>query len=624
MRSAFKEFSTAVTVSVFSKGKERKVTDLVITETDTAWDVSSDTFQFRFRMTLKQERDSLQVALQKSDIEENGEAVIADITVLPDLFAAKCGEEGYLVLPVQLGVQCEYKERESETVRIPIYSGDSQEGFMPCFGLVRSQGCMTGIITAGQFTASLEVQICRDRDRLYAAAPVFHIRDYADDPISDTAYSVLYLYDDGQGTSYVTSARRYREYQLVHGGLKPLKERMAQRPALAYAAGAINIRIRQAWKPAPGVPDQTVDNEPPVKAAMTFDQVSAMLDRMHEAGLARAELCLVGWNAKGHDGRYPQVYPVEESLGGEEALKRLTAHAKALGYQITCHDNYYDAYPISEDWDESDIIVNHDGHLAKGGVWSGGQSYLLCSKVAVRKYLRRNIAAEKALGFEGVHYSDVLSIIGPKRCYHPGHPASKAETAAARCEMLRYFQTEMGGSASEGFLDFAAPALDRALYVEFGRDKLLARSYVDAVIPFMPIVYHGIILYNISVDSVNSIIKDAAIKLRCAEYGSIAQAYIYSGFMTETKDNWMGQDDLTAEDDADMRRTVDLLKQQTDLFAQITRLQTEMIENHEQLSADVYRTQYTDGSQVIVNYGDTDYTSGNTTVYGQSFTVVNP
>ncbi len=624
MKQAFIEYQPAVKVSVFVRDSLRDAEDLAVEESDSVLQVSSSAYHFRLELTLEKQGNELRVALRQNGIMESGEARIADITILPDLFAAACGEEGYLVLPVQLGVRCNYTKRSPEHVRLAIYRGDTQEGFMPCFGLVRGQGCLTGIITAGACDASLDTQICVGKEGRYAVAPVFHIREYADDPVTNEIFAVRYLYDAGPDTSYVTVARRYREYQLTEGGLRPLKERMAERPALAYAAKAINIRIRQAWKPAPGLPDQTVENEPPVKVAMTFRQVGAMLDSMRAIGLEKAEICLVGWNMKGHDGRYPQVLPVEESLGGEEELKRLTAHAKALGYQITCHDNYFDAYRISEDWDENDIILNHDGSLAKGGVWSGGQSYLLCSKVAAGKYMRRNIAAEKALGFAGVHYSDVLSILGPKHCYHPEHTASNAQTAQARCEMLRYFQTEMGGSSSEGFLDFTAPALDRALYVEFGHDKLLARSYVDAVIPLMPIVYHGIILYNISVESVNSIIKDAAIQLRCAEYGSIAQAYVYSGFMTNKKDNWMGQVDLTAEDEADMQRTVELLKRQVRLFAQITQLQTEMIEDHRQLAGDVFRTTYSDGSRVTVNYGDTPYTDGPVTVAPQSFSVLNP
>jgi hypothetical protein len=43
----------------------------------------------------------------------------------------------------------------------------------------------------------------------------------------------------------------------------------------------------------------------------------------------RAQLCLVGWNQKGHDGRWPQIFPVEEALGGEEKLRRLIRKARA-------------------------------------------------------------------------------------------------------------------------------------------------------------------------------------------------------------------------------------------------------------------------------------------------------
>ena len=51
-------------------------------------------------------------------------------------------------------------------------------------------------------------------------------------------------------------------------------------------------------------------------------------EAMKNAGIDKAELCLVGWNVRGHDGRWPQAFPVEPALGGEEELHWLigTSH----------------------------------------------------------------------------------------------------------------------------------------------------------------------------------------------------------------------------------------------------------------------------------------------------------
>ena len=84
------------------------------------------------------------------------------------------------------------------------------------------------------------------------------------------------------------------------------------------------------------------ETEPEMHVAATFDDVSELLDVFQAHGIDKAEICLVGWNKSGHDGRWPQPFPVEERLGGEEALKRLTAKARAMGYAMVCHTNSTD------------------------------------------------------------------------------------------------------------------------------------------------------------------------------------------------------------------------------------------------------------------------------------------
>ena len=109
----------------------------------------------------------------------------------------------------------------------------------------------------------------------------------------------------------------------------PLRERIKHSPELAYAARCPEVRIRQGWKPVPSpVPEQTVENEPPMRVMVTFDRVGDILDEFQRQGVDAAEICLVGWNQKGHDGRWPQIFPVEESLGGEEKLRAVIKKAQ--------------------------------------------------------------------------------------------------------------------------------------------------------------------------------------------------------------------------------------------------------------------------------------------------------
>ena len=49
--------------------------------------------------------------------------------------------------------------------------------------------------------------------------------------------------------------------------------------------------------------------------------VKEILRRFKAAGIDNAEFCLVGWNKGGHDGAFPDLFPVEKTLGSEDELR---------------------------------------------------------------------------------------------------------------------------------------------------------------------------------------------------------------------------------------------------------------------------------------------------------------
>ena len=224
--------------------------------------------------------------------------------------------------------------------------------------------------------------------------------------------------------------KRYRQYNFARRGVQPLRKRMAASPELAYSAQAMEVRLRLGVKPVPyKLTEQTPENEPPMRVFCTFARVRDILDEFQRQGISRAEFCLVGWNSGGHDGRYPQIFPVEPALGGEAELRATIRHGQSLGYQMTAHDCYYGAYRISEDWSEDYLRKRFDGQLRKGGIWGGGQSYNICLPKAYELFAKRDIPKIRALGFRGMHYTDVLSMIGPRPCYDPRHPTTRQQDA---------------------------------------------------------------------------------------------------------------------------------------------------------------------------------------------------
>lgn len=428
-----------------------------------------------------------------------------------------------------------------------------------------------------------------------------------------------------EGADYSAMARRYREYLIANGHMpKMLKERVKENEHLAYAATAPEIRIRQGWKPVPTpVKHQTLENEPEMRVAVTFEQVMDIADELKRQGVAAAQLCLVGWNHKGHDGRYPTVFPVEPSLGGEEKLRECIKYVQSLGYRIVGHTNRTDIYEISSDWNGgADAAKNPDGSLQANAFWSAGQMFNICYKQSHDKYFWGYEPKVAELGFKGLEYVDVLSIIKPHVCYDPAHPCSRYEALGYCNKMLQGLRDLFGGSQSEGGVWFTAKSLDYAMYVTTALNRLEKYEFVDDYAPIWHIVFNGYILHNPASQTVNFTLKEPRYALRNAEYAARPMYYFYSAFVDNPQKNWMGTADITYKDKADLQKSVAEIKRGYDLFKQWEHLQFETMEQHDKIAEGVYCSTYSDGTRVVTNYGKEPYTFEGRVVEAENFIIV--
>ena len=351
------------------------------------------------------------------------------------------------------------------------------------------------------------------------------------------------------------------------------------------------MRLRHCWKPVPPpVLEQTPENEPPLTVAITFDRAGDILDRCHAKGIRHAEFCLVGWNKSGHDGRFPDLFPVEPKLGGEEALRRLIDKAHAYGYLITCHTNLFDSYTISSRLDHEDWIRNRDGSPMALGQWGGGQSRLLCPKPAYEHYAIEDMERLAAL-------------VRPHACHHPDRPLAPREAGEWRGRALRLARQRIGATASEGGLDFCAGDLDYVLYAQFELNPKHS-PLVDEFVPFWFIVYHGIQLYNAACETVNAMVKDDPTRmLRDVELGGRPTGYFHSKFLT-TGNNWMGNQDLRCATDEELEFGTDRLALAERQHQALADLQPEFIDDIAHPQPDVAVTTYGNGTRVVINYGN--------------------
>lgn len=530
------------------------------------------------------------VCISKNDIVSGAEYV--DITL--DGFTARAGDDGYFVIADANGKGSRLCKFNNKKDNERVY----KQNLMPIFGVKKKDTCTLVIAEGYKYELHVAVGV---KDGNYYLYPRFML--YGDAPYEDITLRIIEL--DGK-CGYSEMAVAYRNYQLSNGICRPLKERAKTSEYLRYAIESPEIRIRMGWKPAPPkIMEQTVENEPEMKVACTFDRVCDIIDELKRQGVDKAHFCLVGWNKSGHDGRYPQLFPVEEKLGGEERLRHLIAYAKENGYQINCHTNSTDSYRIADTFSEDIVAKNKDGSLSIcEDSWSGGRMYKMCPVKAL-EYAKKDLPKVSELGFEGLHYIDVMTVVPLRWCYDSNHPVNPSETLKCYEEIMKLCHELFGGFSSEGSFDFGAKYLDYSLYTSW---PLVEDEMFDCEIPLWEIAYHGIILHNPTPDNVNYPIKSKKNGLEVIEHGGRPSFYYYSRFLEGSDiDDWLGVEDLICDTDEQLKFSVSKIKEAYERHKKLLHLQTEFIEKHEEVSDNVFEVTYSNGNVIRVDYNKESY-----------------
>lgn len=553
----------------------------------------------RIPVQIRPDGDEFDAVVPAADVPDG----TFDLDFAPEYENAAAHESGYMVAPrggpyvKSSYMMCSFRPQ-------PDCEHIIEGSALPIFGVRRADACFVAIVTGMRCDYDTVVGV---RGGIHYIFPRFRLD--GERPYEDIA--VRYCTLRGDNADYCGMARRYRRFQLDRGACVPLKIRAQTNPYLRYAAESMNVRIRMGMKPVPTpVLTQTPETEPEMVVSCTFDRMRDLIGEFKRQGIDKAEFCLIGWNVKGHDGRYPQLFPVEPALGGEQKLRALIRYGQQNGYQMTCHTNSSDAYAVSELWNPDDILMHKNGTLSVDeNAWSGGRMYQLCPAAAARQAAVM-LPKVAALGFRGIHYIDVISLHPPRKCCNPRHPLNRRDSAACNGQIMALTQRLMGGFSSEGAFDINIGSLDFALLVHSDETLAPRLAMCDRVIPLWELVYHGIVLHNTSWETgtyrqfAGAPPENECKRLKNIEFGGRPLAYFHMEFHGHADEIGKG---LTTATDAQMARSVSELKGMAEDFRKLSYLQYEFMDRHEAIADGVFRTTYSDGSRVTVDYHQRTY-----------------
>ena len=107
------------------------------------------------------------------------------------------------------------------------------------------------------------------------------------------------------------------------------------------------------------------------------------------------------------------------------------------------------------------------------------------------------------------------------------------------------------------------------------------------------------------------------------EYGGRPSYYFYSAFRDDNK-NWMGTADLLCKTNEELENSVKAIKKGSDLIDELGYLQYEFLDQHKEISDNIYLSKYSDGSEIVCNYTDKPFTYRGEAVNPVSYKLYTP
>ncbi len=220
-----------------------------------------------------------------------------------------------------------------------------------------------------------------------------------------------------------------------------------------------------------------------------FSEARDMIQRVNRlTGGARQVVYLIGWQHNGHDTGYPDTSVINPRVGTLDQLKTTIELGKLQNAIVSVHDNFHDAYMDSPAWDPAIIAVDQDGELAKGGVWAGGQAYVISPAAYEKQAAQRAKKTVDMLGIKDTIHLDVFTDDPDRIDFNPKVKAGRNKNIAAKLAMVNSFN-KLGVDVTAEVL--TAPFTSRISHYWQVESRPVPIWSAEESIPLVPMIYHG-------------------------------------------------------------------------------------------------------------------------------------
>ncbi len=594
-------------------------------------------FTVSIQYTLKDGR--LVVDVPTEDIKTTGNISILGITVLPHWNTAEGYKSTEMLIPDGSGAIVKLGEiaASPEVYKEKIYGEDCAQNkklnvsekksiYFPMYGVSNKDGSMYATATGADATAYMTIHPYTEENSPGYGGFYFQLLDteqvrmsesdddtvttYANE-IVDDPIQVDFTFLDKEKNSWVDIANDYRE-RLISEKKITANDSIDKVPLSVEFLGAIDD-----IKTVMGVPTEYI------KPLTTFSQAKTISSELVGNEAYKDNKLIVQYDAWFNGGAKSTIQnsvDPEKEVGSVSEMQELADTVQShdgsfyplLDYQYVYRNTAFDDFTVNSDtargimreaafkadFNVGNFLADEDGLIG----------YLLSpakSMETLKSFLSSYDNTVKDLKTLGLSYaaSDLSSDYARKGF------VTRNESKAMLQEVLNSAM-ENHRFLSRGANEYALAAMDVATQIPMDCNKY---SLISRSVPFTQMVLAGSIMYT--AETWNNVADSDYYTLRCIETGSAPDFTVIAADNSDVKytkyDQYYAVNYDTIKDSMeDVTATV--TKALSDVYG------SKMV-NHEQLTNNVVAVTYDNGNVVVVNYGDTAYTSPYGVVEGGSY-----
>lgn len=607
--------------------------DYEIDATRYASETTQDIPVFNVSIVYELKDDGLEVSIPLDEIEYKKIYPIVEIRPLPYFGAGSVEDQGFIFVPDGSGAIIDFNnQKESQNSYISDVYGwdyatnrdaiiDETRVNMPLFGISKNGTSFICVLEEGNSYAYLEADVSGGSHAYNYCAANYNLIHSEEMDISAKSDRTVRMFEDGlpdevltqryifiDNDDYVSMATTYREY-LMDKFPELIKKTESDYPVAVEIIGAID-RTKHYF----GIPSRQ-----PYELT-SYEEAENMIKELKEAGFTDLSVNYKGWFNDGVLHKSPNKVKHISELGNKKDLASLVDYTYdnnvdlylAATFQFVYNNSAFDNFIGVRD--AAKYVNRKLVELSPYSPVYYGETNLYSYHLVKPSYYLNNIdsyAKEIAdFAVKNIAFEDIGMILSSD--FNRKSLVSREKAKNLQMEKLSELSSDGYNILIHSGNMYAVPYANMIVDV-----NLAAKGYniIDEEIPFYEIVLHGLVSYagtpiNLSPDYERNLLK--TVETGAGLYFSFMDADIFD-LRDSRYTNYFSSGFSEWKDEA----TTLYSKMKSDFG----HLYNQFITDHKKIATNVYMTEYEDGTQVIVNYGEKAYSRNGTEVPAKDYIV---